>query len=326
MSEKIEGHEEIPAGQAEVQPAAERDAEPWFEPDEYTEAAKADTEPAAAPDPEAKPAEKPAKQAAKPADKAPEKPKELTPHDWVRIRKMEREARSKIAEAEQLRANAERIERERNEDAALKERDPYAWAQKHKLDFRKVVEHVAKEGDEDPKDVAIRELKARLEEVEGVVKQTREQSEKQQQELQQAEEVQRELAYVQSEVEEAGADAYPHLHAVGKELVAQIARARYYAYDSQGQPKDLDEVFGELEAEYRELAEKLAPLRKPEVPSGSQSKRLGPPSRENGAVRSVKHETKRGAPALTERTISQRASADRELSDDELAEQLASRL
>lgn len=321
MAEPIEAVNELPAEQVAPPTQAEREAEPWFEPDEYVEPKGAGEAEAA---PVAKEAAKPAEKAPKPAPKV-DKPKDLTAQDWVRIRKMEREAKSMRAEAEQLKANAERIERDRADDAALKERDPYAWAQKHKLDFRKVVEHVARDGDEDPKDVAIRELKARLEQVEGVVKQTREQAEKQQQELTQAEEVQRELAYVESEVVEAGIDAYPHLHAVGKELVAQIARARYYAYDSQGQPKDLDEVFGELEEEYRELAGKLASLRKSDTPSGSQSKRLGPPSRENGAVRSVKHE-KRSEPALTERTISQRASADRELSDDELAEQLAARL
>ena len=120
-------------------------------------------------------------------------------------------------------------------------------------------------------------------------------------------------------------ELYKHINAVGAAYVAKLARAQYYALDSQDRPKDEHEILGELEEEFRELADKLVPLRQPEKPSGSQSKRLGPPSRENGAVRSVKHE-KRSEPALTERAISQRATADRELSDDELAEQLAARL
>lgn len=320
MAEPIEGHAEVGQHDQAKLPD-DRGDEPWFEPDEYTAPKEEGGETAAepAPEAEAKPAEKPAKAGKEPPK--PEPKKDLTAADWVRLRKMEREAKSMRAEAEQLKSNAERIERERAEDAALKEKDPYAWAQKHKLDFRKVVEHVAKEGDEDPRDVEIRTLKERLEQVEGFTKSARERAEKAAAEAQEATVMQNELTFVQAEITEAGEEVYPHLVKLGAEHVAHEARAWYYAYDQSGQPKDLDEVLGELEEKYRELAEKLAPPK----PSGSQSKRLGSPSRENGAVRSVKHE-KRSEPALTERAISSRASADRELSDEELTELLAQRI
>ncbi len=290
--------------------------DPWYDPEPGETTAEAAPETPEAP----KPAPPKAKEAPKPAETKPQPtPGQLA----AMIRRREKAASRTERELELVAANVRKAQEQLAADEELKRTDPYAYAKKMGLDFRKVVEHVAKDGDEDPSEKRYRELEEKYAALEARLNPLIEKEQLTAKQAQAVEDYNQEITFIQSELGDL-AEEFPTLTDLDPQEVAQEARALYYAYDQSGQSKQLDDVLSELEEKYRKLDERLAARRKPQS-AGSQSKRLGPPAR-NGAVQSAKPGTRQASPSLTERSISQRAAVDRQLTDDEEMELLASRL
>lgn len=274
------------AGQAEPAEPPEAEKDEDAEGDEAKAAPEAEKEPAE--DEKAK-------------KKSSKDPEEALAHGFASLKKQkrllaqrEREAERRLAEAAQRAERYERITK-------LYQDDPYSAARELGLDFRRIVEHVAKEGDQDPTQKALAEANARIAALDAKLAEFADERKQ----ASQAEVVQGELTMLQERIEGA-AEEFPYLAAYGADRAARAVHSAWYAHlHATGEHLDVAALFEQYEDELREDAARLARLQKPAEATAS-------PARKNGAVQSAKPGARSDAPStLSNRTTAQRASTDR---------------